>query len=59
MNKNYPVSVYLTGREKRMLGRLSKHCKRPQSDHVRWLVEENYKAVFPKPSRRPLTEKAA
>jgi hypothetical protein len=59
MKKDNPISVYFTRREKNMLFRLSKHCKRPQSDHVRWLVEENYHAVFGQSDARERSDNRA
>jgi len=46
MKRNRPLSVYFTPKEREKLGRLAEHCKRAESDQVRWLVEEYYTEVF-------------
>jgi hypothetical protein len=46
MKRNQPLSVYFTLEERGKLARLAKHCKRAESDQVRWLLEEYYLEVF-------------
>jgi predicted DNA-binding protein len=46
MKRNRPLSVYFTLEEREKLGRLAEHCKRAESDQVRWLVEEYYNEIF-------------
>jgi hypothetical protein len=50
MKERRPLSVYFTPDERQKLAKIAEHCKRPESDQVRWLVESTYMELF---GRRP------